>query len=105
MHTAALPGRSAVCITGVLDDLREDVISDLFVALGEALTNVTRHSRAHVADVDVTVISGVLTLQVRDDGIGMQAAPRDGGLADLRRRRPGTAERCRWSRDRCAARG
>jgi anti-sigma regulatory factor (Ser/Thr protein kinase) len=85
-HTAALSGRSAVCITGVLDDVREDVISDLFVALGEALTNVMRHARAHVADVDVTVTSGVLTLKVRDDGIGMQAAPRDGGLADLRRR-------------------
>jgi anti-sigma regulatory factor (Ser/Thr protein kinase) len=84
--TTALPGRSGVCITGVLDDLREDVVSDLFTALREALRNVTRHAGAHVADVDVTVTAGVLTLQVRDDGIGMQAAPRDGGLADLRRR-------------------
>jgi len=27
-----------------------------------------------------------VTLRVRDDGVGLAAAPRDGGLADLRRR-------------------
>ena len=54
--------------------------------LREALTNVARHARARTADVEVTVAAGVLTLRVIDDGVGMQEAAWDGGLADLRRR-------------------
>jgi signal transduction histidine kinase len=84
--TTSLAGQPAIRVTGPVDDLREDMVIDLFAVLQEALTNVVRHARARTADVDITVASGTVTLQVVDDGIGMQAAPRDGGLGDLRRR-------------------
>lgn len=69
-----------------LDDLREDVVSDLFAAVREALTNVARHAHARTATVTVTVTAGVLTLRVIDDGVGIQGERPDGGLADLTRR-------------------
>jgi signal transduction histidine kinase len=47
---------------------------------------VVRHARARTVSVSLAVASGSVTLQVVDDGIGTKAAPRDGGLADLRRR-------------------
>ena len=84
--TAALPGPATVRVPGRLDDLREDVVKDLFTAVREALTNVTRHAHAHTAGVTVTVTNCVLTLRVVDDGVGMQGARPDGGLGDLARR-------------------
>jgi signal transduction histidine kinase len=84
--TTALPGPPTVHVTGPVDDLREDLVTDLFAVLHEALTNVVRHARARTVSVSLAVASGTVTLQVVDDGIGMKAAPRDGGLADLRRR-------------------
>jgi anti-sigma regulatory factor (Ser/Thr protein kinase) len=83
---AALPNPATVCVPGRLDDLREDVVSDLFTALRGALANVTRHAHARTADVTVTVTAGVLTLRVVDDGVGIQGARPDVDLADLTRR-------------------
>ena len=84
--TPALPRRPAIHVSGPVDDLREDLVTDLFAVVQEALTNVVRHARARTADIDLTVASGTVTLQVVDDGVGMQSAPRDVGLGDLRRR-------------------
>jgi two-component sensor histidine kinase len=72
--------------TGPLSGLSSDVVTDLLAVLGEALANVARHARACSVRVEVVVTPAAVTLRVRDDGIGMAAAPRDGGLGDLRRR-------------------
>ena len=44
-----------------------------------------RHAHANSAEVDIAVTADAITACVTDDGVGMAAAPRDGGLADLRR--------------------
>ena len=54
--------------------------------VGEALTNVARHSHARSARVEMTRDGDVLTVRVDDDGVG-GADPRAGtGLAGLRER-------------------
>jgi signal transduction histidine kinase len=84
--TTALSRRPAVRIAGRLEGLREDLVTDLFAVLHESLDNVARHARARTAEVDITVAFGTVTLQVVDDGVGMEGAPRESGLADVRRR-------------------
>ena len=57
-----------------------------FVAC-EALTNVVKHAHASQADVSVTTEDGVLRLQVRDDGRGINGSGAHGhGLTNLRDR-------------------
>jgi signal transduction histidine kinase len=46
----------------------------------EALTNVTRHARANRCTVEIDATAGLLRLAVRDDGVGIEASPRRGGL-------------------------
>jgi signal transduction histidine kinase len=41
----------------------------------EALTNVTRHARAHAATVQISADDGQLVVEVSDDGLGAAAAP------------------------------
>ena len=86
--TAALPGRPTIRVSGRPAGLREDIVTDLFAVLHESLANVVRHARANTVTVDLTVTSGLVTLQVIDDGVGMQGTPRRGccGLGDIRRR-------------------
>lgn len=45
--------------------------------VGEALTNIHRHARANHVDICITQREGVLTISVRDDGIGFQPAQVD----------------------------
>jgi signal transduction histidine kinase len=78
--------RAALRVTGPLHELTSDVLTDLLAVLGETLTNVARPARAGSVDVEVAVTGADVTLRARDDDIGLAAAPRDGGLADLRRR-------------------
>ena len=52
----------------------------------EALTNVARHARARSAEVDVAATADRLTVDVRDDGVGLGSTERRSGLANLRRR-------------------
>jgi signal transduction histidine kinase len=56
-----------------------------YFVVAEALTNVTKHARAHVARVKASVADGVLHVEVRDDGIG-GADPDGNGLLGLRDR-------------------
>ena len=85
-RVAALGFRPALRAIGPAAELTSDVVTDLVAVLGEALTNVARHSRAGSVHVDLAVTAGDAILVVRDDGIGLAGAPRVGGLADLRRR-------------------
>jgi signal transduction histidine kinase len=61
-----------------------DVEASAYFVVAEALTNVAKHARATRADVTATIHDNVLTVTVRDDGVG--GADPDGhglvGLAD-----------------------
>lgn len=61
----------------------DEVSSAAFRILQEALTNVLRHARASRVEVDLRVSGAALTLRVRDDGVGIGAAPRRGGAMGL----------------------
>ncbi|MGY1616212.1 sensor histidine kinase [Geodermatophilus sp. SYSU D00691] len=73
-------------VTGSLDELPPDVLTDLRVVVREALANIARHARARAAEVAVTATGGTVTVAVTDDGVGLVDVPDGGGLADLRRR-------------------
>jgi hypothetical protein len=84
--TGALGFAPTTCLTGPVGRLPGDLVTNLFAVVGEALTNVARHAHAESARVDIAVTADAVTACVVDDGIGLAGAPRDGGLADLRRR-------------------
>ncbi|WP_245658202.1 sensor histidine kinase [Microtetraspora malaysiensis] len=56
-----------------------------FIA-AEALTNTARHSRATTAAVSVNRVGDLLSVHVRDDGIGGAAVSAGSGLTGIRRR-------------------
>jgi signal transduction histidine kinase len=64
------------------------VETTVFRVAQEAITNVARHSRAHVVTIAVTLQEGIVRLQVADDGIGFDAPAL---LASSGRRRLGIA--------------
>jgi signal transduction histidine kinase len=68
--------------------LGANVRREVFLIFKEAVTNVIKHAACDSADVTLAIEDGVLTLEVRDDGRGFDAAgPTDGhGLASLRNR-------------------
>lgn len=74
---ADLPGR-----------LPAPVESTAYFVVAEALTNVVKHARARGVEVDLRVVdSGVLRINVRDDGRGgATATPAGAGLTGLRDR-------------------
>jgi len=49
----------------------------------EALTNVAKHAQANVVKLTAAHDDGVLTLEVRDDGVGGVAAKRGSGILGL----------------------
>ena len=56
-----------------------------YFVVAEALTNVVKHAHAQQAEVTAHIVDGMLSISVRDDGVG--GARRDGsGLAGLRDR-------------------
>ena len=65
---------------------RADVVDDLLAVLREALTNVAKHAGASRVEVDLQAADGRLTLQVTDDGRGIDDTGRRSGLANLRGR-------------------
>jgi signal transduction histidine kinase len=50
--------------------LPADIEASAYFIVAEALTNVVKHARATRATVRATFDDGVLTLEVRDDGVG-----------------------------------
>jgi two-component system, NarL family, sensor histidine kinase DevS len=72
-------------ISGALDVLPDDVAEDVAAVVRESLSNVARHARAASAEVDVSA-GERLTIEVRDDGVGIGTTDRRSGLHNLRRR-------------------
>jgi signal transduction histidine kinase len=54
-----------------------------YFTIAEALTNAQRHARATQAEVSITLVDGVLEVEVRDDGAGGADPSRGSGLRGL----------------------
>jgi signal transduction histidine kinase len=50
--------------------LPADIEASAYFIVAEALTNVVKHAKASRASVRASIDDGVLTLEVRDDGVG-----------------------------------
>jgi len=85
--TPALGFDPAVRFSGLLEGtVSDEIAEDLFAVLREALSNIARHAQASTAEVEVAAEAGRLSLDVRDNGVGLSSGGRRSGLANLRRR-------------------
>jgi hypothetical protein len=73
-------GLADLAVSGRLAD-------DTVAAVREALSNVARHASASKADVRVTMVGTLLTVEVVDDGHGIaETTTRSSGLTNMRKR-------------------
>ena len=84
--TPVLGFEPAVRFSGVIDEVGHDIGEDVLAVVRESLSNVARHARAASAEVDVAATADRLTVDIRDDGIGLGSTDRRSGLDNLRRR-------------------
>ncbi|WP_205857594.1 sensor histidine kinase [Phytoactinopolyspora endophytica] len=77
------PCRVAV---GELADVPVSVEATAYFVVAEALTNVSLHSRAADASVEIERTGVLLTVRVHDDGVGGASEATGSGLAGVRRR-------------------
>jgi signal transduction histidine kinase len=85
-----------VIVSAIPDERFPPIIeATAYFVAAEALTNVAKYAAAATVRLDVTAVSGCLTIEVRDDGVG-GADPRQGsglsGLADRVQALGGTFE-------------
>jgi len=65
----------------------------------EAITNVTRHAHAHTCRIELRV-DDALSLEIRDDGLGLSATCRAGvGMTSMRERAAELGGECRIEPD------
>ncbi|MFI8823507.1 GAF domain-containing protein [Streptomyces sp. NPDC053431] len=84
---SALGFAPALRMEGLLDtEVPADIADEVIAVVGEALTNVARHARARRAEVSVAADDGVLTVTVRDDGVGIGRDHPRSGLRNLAER-------------------
>ncbi|MFD4427871.1 sensor histidine kinase [Nocardia sp. NPDC058497] len=57
-----------------------------YFVIAEAITNATKHSAAETLSIELGGASDLLTVEIRDDGIGGATVTDGGGLAGIRRR-------------------
>ena len=69
-------------VSGLPENLDENISLNLFRTVQESLRNVIKHSQARHVKVDLTSQSGVVHLRVSDDGVGFnpEASQRNPGL-------------------------
>jgi signal transduction histidine kinase len=83
----ALGFEPAVRFAGLVEDrVSPDLAEDLMAVLREALTNVARHAHARTAEMDFKITSDEVTMEVRDNGVGIGETARESGLANMRHR-------------------
>lgn len=71
-------------ISGSVDDLPDFVGDQLVATLTEALSNVARHADASDVTIRIARTQGAISLVVRDNGRGIDAAPKPrGGLSNV----------------------
>ncbi|MFE0642411.1 GAF domain-containing protein [Streptomyces sp. NPDC058877] len=74
----------ALRMEGLLDtDVPPETADEVIAVIGEALSNVARHARAHRAEVSVVCDGGVLAVEVSDDGVGIPPNGPRSGLRNL----------------------
>ena len=84
--TPVLGFEPAVRFSGLIDAVGHDIGEDVLAVVRESLSNVARHARAASAEVDVAATADRLTVDIRDDGLGLGSTDRRSGLENLRRR-------------------
>jgi signal transduction histidine kinase len=87
---------ATVAVTGEPRPVRQEIENALLRTAQEALANVGKHAAAHRVVVTLSYMDDVVTLDVRDDGVGFLSSPpslRNGGfgLTAMRRRIEGLA--------------
>ncbi len=76
--------RPTLDVNGPVDSaVPDDVVPELLAVLREALSNVARHARAESVRVSVRADGSEVTLQVEDDGVGIDPALARGGLINM----------------------
>ncbi len=87
-HTAQLGYSPQARFTGPLDHaVDEDLACDVLAVVREGISNCARHARASRLDISVSLAQNVLTLEITDNGRGMDPpTTRSGGLSNMRRR-------------------
>jgi signal transduction histidine kinase len=88
---AALRVEPGIVFIGPVDSSTPAPIADELVpTLREALSNIARHARATQVHIEVKADSALLTLSVRDNGIGLRSGagtePRGLGIGNMRAR-------------------
>ncbi|GHE55752.1 sensor histidine kinase [Streptomyces capitiformicae] len=87
----------SVRMEGLIDtDVPKETGDHVVAVLSEALTNIARHARADRAEIVVTTDGHELVLTVRDDGVGIPADGRRGGLRNLAERAGQLGGRMAW---------
>ncbi|MEV7281640.1 GAF domain-containing protein [Streptomyces sp. NPDC093111] len=77
----------ALRMEGLLDtDVPPGTADEVVAVIGEALSNVARHSGARRAEVAVVAADGVLAVSVSDDGVGITSGVPRSGLRNLAER-------------------
>ena len=70
--------------------LDEKLSITIYRIIQEALTNVTRHSRARKVDINLIVQNKILKLTIKDNGVGIKEekinSPKSFGLIGIRER-------------------
>lgn len=95
-----LPDRPTVSFHGPVDSaVTEALRRDLVAVTREALSNIVRHARAKVVNVDLSVADGMVILTITDDGVGLPAKVDSGGhgLANLIERAQRQGGECTFS--------
>ncbi len=91
-----IANRPRVTFLGPVDLMADaSLTDDMSAVVTEALTNAVRHAEAQQLEVTVSAVSGRVSIEVIDDGVGPGDSPRLSGLSNLRERaeaRGGTFE-------------
>ena len=74
--------RPDIRFRGPVEELPHDLVSDLVAVVRELVTNVVRHASANRTTVTVTV-TGHVSVEVTDDGVGLPPVTVRSGLANL----------------------
>lgn len=70
-------------VLGTPREIASEVVSLAFAFVQEGLTNVRKHARSDHADVNLTFGPGVVSIEVRDGGVGLESTSTED--TDLRR--------------------
>jgi signal transduction histidine kinase len=83
----ALGFEPAVMFDGPVDSVVTDEIREhLLATLREALSNVTRHAHASKVNVELIADANLVSLCVRDDGVGIDGPGQGNGLRNMNER-------------------